>query len=94
MTTTRRELITEKYNALGEKMKIYTDEQIFPSLEDIDVADLVYFISITFLGVQDDAGCRERLKDIIETHRIVLTREAFNGVYPCVKDFLDWLKSI
>jgi hypothetical protein len=92
--TTRRELITLKYNLLGQKMKKYTDEQIFPSLEDVDVADLVYFISITFLGVQDDEGCRERLNDIIETHNIKLTREAFNGVYPCVKDFLDWLKSI
>ena len=91
---TRRELITEKYNVLGEKMKKYTDEQIFPSLEDIDVADLVYFISMTFLGAQDDEGCRERLNDIIETHNIKLTVEAFNGVYPCVKDFLDWLKSI
>ena len=64
---TRRELITEKYNALGEKMKKYTDEEIFPSLEDIDVADLVYFISMTFLGVQDDEGCRERLKLIISS---------------------------
>ena len=48
MTTTRRELITTKYNLLGEKMRKYTDEQIFPSLEDIDVADLVYFISLLF----------------------------------------------
>jgi hypothetical protein len=92
--TTRRELITTKYNLLGEKMRKYTDEQIFPSLEDIDVADLVYFISITFLGAQDDKGCRERLNDIIAAHDIKLTKEAFNGVYPCVKDFLDWLKSI
>jgi hypothetical protein len=34
------------------------------------------------------------LNDIIAAHDIKLTKEAFNGVYPCVKDFLDWLKSI
>lgn len=94
MTTTRRELITQKFHALVTSMEKYTDEHIFPSLEDIDVADLVYFISITFLGVQDDKGCRERLKDIIETHDIKLTKEAFEGIYPCVKDFLDWLKTV
>lgn len=92
--TTRRQLITEKYNALEQKLKLYTDETIFPSLDDIDVGDLVYFISMTFLGVQDDAGCRERLNDIITTHNIKLKRETFEKLYPCVKDFLDWLKSV
>ena len=92
--TTRRELITEKYETLQRDMKQWTDEPILPSLSDIDVADLMYFITMTFLGATDDKTIRERLNDIVKLHGIQVSDQQFDALFPLVKAFLDWLKTI
>lgn len=91
--TTRRELITAKYLTLTTSIREYTHEPIFPSLDDIDVADLIYFITFTFLGV-DDLGCRNKLREIVELHQIQVSTQQFDAIFPIVKEFLEWMKTI
>lgn len=91
--TTRRILITDKYSALTSSIREYTQDPILPSLEDIDVADLIYFITFTFLGV-DDIGCRTKLREIVELHQIQVTNQQFEAIFPLVNDFLEWMKTI
>ena len=91
---TRRELIVERYNSLCAQVKLLTPDEFFPSLEDIDPADLVYFITLTFLGCTDDLERQVRLREILETHRIQLDNETFAQMYPIVNDFLDFVKNL
>ena len=92
--TTRRELIVEKYNTLCTQIGSLTPEPFFPSLDEVDPADLVYFITITFLGCVDDLACQVRLREILETHRIQLSDETFAVMYPLVKEFLEFVKKL
>jgi hypothetical protein len=49
------QLIVQKYTELEKEMKKHIDGSILPSLDDIDVADFVYYTTITFLGVDSEA---------------------------------------
>ena len=48
--TTRKTLIVERYGALEVELKKHLDAELFPSLDSVDIADLVYLITISFLG--------------------------------------------
>ena len=89
---TRRELIVEKYNALCTELELLTPDPFLPSLDEVDVADLIYFITITFLGCADDLACQLRLREILDIHRIQLSNETFALMYPLVKEFLEFVK--
>ena len=89
--TTRKLLIIEKYNELINKLKEYITVDIFPSLDDIDVADLVFFVSLNFAGSKNNY--QEALKDLIDCHNIKLDDEIFIEVYNVVHPFILWFKN-
>ena len=63
--TTRASLITEKYEILTTELKTFFDAELFPSLDSIDVADLVYFITMNFIGIENPEDFHEKIKDLI-----------------------------
>ena len=89
--TTRKLLIIEKYNELINKLKEYITVDIFPSLDDIDIADLVFFVSLNFAGSKNNY--QEALKDLIDCHNIKLDDETFIEVYNVVHPFILWFKN-
>ena len=52
--STRKELIVAKFSILEKELKPLFKRTLFPSLEEIDLADLVYYITITFLGIDSE----------------------------------------
>ena len=49
--TTRKELILAKFSVLESKLKELINGDVFPSLSEIDIADLVYLVTLTFMGI-------------------------------------------
>jgi len=90
--TTRKLLIIEKYNELTNKLKEYVDIDIFPSLDEVDVSDLVFFFSLSFSGSK--TNYQEPLKDLLDCHSIKLDDETFKKVYAVVHPFIIWFKNI
>lgn len=86
--STRAALIAEKYIILHTELKKYIHQDILPSLEDIDVVDLVFFISLTFQGKKDDYHAN--LDNLIDIHGVKLEKEHYNLLYAKIKEFLDW----
>ena len=88
------QLIVQRYTELEVELKKHIDGSLLPSLEDIDVADLVYFTTITFFGVDSEAQYHSKIKDLIESNAITVSREQFDKVAPLVIDFITWLKKL
>ena len=86
--TTRGALITEKYSTLHIELKKYIQQDILPSLEDIDIVDLVFFISLTFGQKKDDY--HENLDNLVSIHGVKLEKEHYDLLYEKIKQFLDW----
>lgn len=91
---TRKQLIVQKYTALEKDLKKYIKEDIFPSLDSIDLADLVYFITILFMGISTDAQYVVKVKELMDTNNITVSDEVFVIIFPLIKDFVEWLKGI
>ena len=58
--STRKELIIKKYTELESIIKTHVDVSLFPSLEDYDTADLVYYITLIFMGIQTEEQFKGR----------------------------------
>ena len=92
--TTRAALITERYTALEAALKPYFAAELFPSLADIDLADLVYFVTMTFLGVDSDEQYCDKISSMVSANAGQMSPAARAAVVPLVRDFVRWLKCL
>ena len=91
MSQTRRELIIQKYCALELELSQYFDSSLFPSLDDVDLATSFY-ITATFLGLNDSVSMGEKVKELIVANNVTITDENQKKVVPLVIDFIMWLR--
>lgn len=92
--TTRASLITEKYIALTTELKNYFDAELFPSLDDIDVADLVFFITMNFVGIEKQQEFHEKIIDLITSNGFKITDCQLVKVVPLISEFVLWLREL
>ena len=90
--TTRKELIIGKYVELETELKKHFDDTLFPSLEDIDLADLVYYITMIFLGVITDLQFHAKIQELLDTNGVKVSNEVFQKIAPLIIDFVNWLR--
>ena len=93
MTTTRRKVLQEKYNELIINIRQHTNEIIFPSLEDVDLIELIFYFN-HFYGAIDENQYRKTTLDILQVKNIVLDESTFDKIYPVVFDFLVFFKGM
>ena len=92
--TTIKELIVEKYLLLETELKQYVTDDIFPSLDCIDVADLVYYITLIFLGVTTDEQYRIKIRELLSTNDIKISDTNIGIIVPLIRDFVKWMKEL
>ena len=92
--TTRKEMIVDKYLLLETELKKYVTDDIFPSLDTIDVADLVYYITLIFLGVTTDEQYRIKIRELLTTNDIKISDANIGIIVPLIQDFVKWMKEL
>ena len=92
--TTRKHLITQKYMELQNELKEnYQINGLFPSLEDIDVSDLLYFFNLKF-NRDDEDFRKNKVKEIAEYCQVEINEDKFNDVFILINSYIDFLKDI
>ena len=86
--STRRELIVNKIIALEKTLEEWVDKSLFPSLDDIDVCDLVFYITFTFVGLTEPVSLGEKIKELIYANNVTIREENLQKVVPLVIDFI------
>ena len=84
--TTRKDILIQKYTNLLESLDNELSV-IFPSLEDIDIVDLLYYFKITFT---EPKNYEQVLNDLISINNISISAEQYNRLYPIVKEYIEW----
>lgn len=92
--TTRKELIVGKYTALETELKKHFDNTLFPSLEDIDLADLVYYITMIFLGTITDLQFHAKIRELLDTNGVKVSDDVFQKIAPLIIDFVQWMRAL
>lgn len=97
MTTpvvTRATLITEKYTILTNELKTFFDAELFPSLDSIDIADLVFFITVSFLNVNTEDQFTDKIIDLITSNGFKITDKQMVRVVPLIQEFVLWIRAL
>lgn len=91
---TRMILITQKYEKLTTELKEFFDAELFPSLDTIDVADLVFFITLNFVGIEKEEDFHEKITDLITCNGFKITEKQMEKVVPLISEFVLWLRQL
>jgi hypothetical protein len=88
---TKKELIIRRYVELSNVLKQHIDAGLFPSVEEVDVVDLIMYINVFFETAGD---YRSGLRTLIGIKNLTVSDETFEILYPHVAGFLDWLREL
>jgi len=87
--STIKTVIINKYLEFQNKLKQIVDIDIFPSLEDIDIVDLLLFFNMTFGGSTEYENV---IKDIIFFHNFNIDNDKLANAMPVITQFIDEFK--
>ena len=91
--TTRKEIIIQKYLEIQEKIKTFgIDDNIFPSLEDMDVIDILIYFSTIFGDTNDKKEYETSIRDLIIYQNIKIEPEKIDNAMPSMIQFIDEFK--
>jgi len=85
---TRKEYLEKQYFLFSNELKDIIGENIFPSLEDVDIVDVLTFFQMTFGNTTD---YQEIVKSVIKYH-VNITEDQFMKIYPIIQKYIDELK--
>jgi len=89
MSYTRKEIIINKYLEFQNNIKQIVDVDIFPTLEEVDVVDLLLFFNMTF-GYTDKY--ESIINDLILFNGVKIQPEELSNVMPIITQFIDEFK--
>ena len=85
---TRKEYLEKQYFLFSNELKDIIGENIFPSLEDVDIVDILTFFQLTFGNTTE---YEEIVKSVIKYH-VNITDEQFIKIYPLIEKYINELK--
>ena len=92
--TTRKHLIIQNYNKLLIDIdKVYKTDKLLPNLEDFDIVEILFYFGFYFPTEYTD-DFHIPLKKIIEEKDIIISDSEYNLIYPLIKEFLIFYKSL
>jgi hypothetical protein len=89
--TTRREILTNKYNELLVAIKPLFPNQLLPTLDDYDLCDVLFFINFTF----PDENIQGPLRHIVAMNcNEEVDEMKFQSLVNILLPFLQWYKNL
>ena len=89
MVLTKKEFLTEKYTKFIKEIKLIIDTDIFPSLDDVDISDVLLFFQMSFSCEED---YEDIVKNLIYLNGIDATHEQIDKAMPIITKYINELK--
>ena len=93
MTITRKEIIQEKYILLKTELEKYIDQNLFPSLDDYSISDIVFYLNLYFPKGNEN-NYNETIEILIKSKNIELSDNHFSDVVNLIIDFINFLNNL
>jgi len=91
---TKKELITENYLILRKALEEFVDKSLFPSLEELEIVDVIYLLNLFFPKSKNDEEHLDMIKFLISSKEIIIRDEHLPIVYNLIMDFINFLNNI
>jgi uncharacterized protein YihD (DUF1040 family) len=86
---TRKEYLEKQYSLFTNELIEIIGENIFPSLEDVDIIDILTYFQMTFGSTTE---YEEIVKSVIKYH-VNITDDQFIKIYPIIEKYINELKN-
>ena len=93
MTITRKEIIQEKYILLKTQLERYIDDNLFPSVDDYSINDIVYYLNLYFPKGNEHLYS-DTVERLMKNKNIVLDDNDFSDFVNLIIDFINFLNNI
>ena len=93
MTITRKEIITEKYNLLKIELEQYINQSLFPSLDNYDISDIIYYLNLYF-PKGSESNYSDTIERLMKNKNIELDDNNFCDVVNLIIDFINFLNNL
>jgi hypothetical protein len=91
---TKKELIIENYIILIKALEEFVDKSLFPSLEELEIVDVIYLLNLFFPKSKNDEEHLDMIKFLISSKEIIIRDEHLPIVYNLIMDFINFLNNI
>jgi hypothetical protein len=88
----RKEILISKYAELISNISSVGFPQVFPSLEDIDVVDMLLLFNHYFAPCKEDEY-EGKIRELAQFQKVVITDEEFEKGTPIIINYINWLKT-
>ena len=86
--TTRKMILIEKYSEFRVALSDKGIDAVFPSLEEFDLIDLIFFFDMKFANATE---YKPIVKELTDYSDIKLSDSEFDNIYPTIKSFIKYL---
>ena len=93
MTITRKEIIIEKYNLLKIELNKYISENLFPSLDNYDLSNIIYYLNYYFPKGSEDYYF-DTIERLLKTKNIELDDNDYSDVVNLIINFINFLNNL
>jgi hypothetical protein len=87
----RKEILISKYAELISNISTVGFPQVFPSLEDIDIVDMLLLFNFYFASCEE-ANYEGKIRELAQLQKVQITDEQFEKGTPIIINYINWLK--
>ena len=88
--TTRKDVLTNKYEILKSKLELYVNKDLFPS-NDFDIVDIISFIKLYFPNGSD---YNETIRGLMKEKEIIVSDNDFWIISSLIIQFIENINNI
>jgi len=87
----RKEILMSKYAELISNISTVGFPQVFPSLEDIDIVDMLLLFNFYFASCEE-ANYEGKIRELSQLQKKEITDDQFEKGTPIIINYINWLK--
>ena len=89
MSLTKKEYLEKKYIEFSKDVTEILKTNIFPSLEELDIVDILLFFQYSFWNTDDYSDI---VRNLISINHYEIDDEMFHKLYPIIESYINNLK--
>ena len=91
--TTKKDLVIHMYKCLKSELENYIDGSLFPSLDDYDITDIIYYLNLYFSkGIEEEYI--NTIEKLMNQKQIDINDDDYTTVVNLIIDFINFLNNI
>jgi len=91
--TTKRDLIVQRYQHLKSELQNYIDGSLFPSLDDYDITDIIFYLNLYFAKGREYEYI-DTIEKLMKQKQIDINDDDYTTVVNLIIDFINFLNNL